>query len=130
VSGGDLSTLDAICAQCPPQFVITRGVVEPPPQGISGLKNLVTTFRTAFPDFHVTVEDQLAEGDKVASHLTVRGTHRGEIFGIPSTGKSFTVSGISIWEVQNGLLVSEWVNWDTLEVLQQLGVMPALGQAS
>src|SRR5690349_21065347 len=98
VSHGDMSTLDAICVQCHPQFVVTRGVVEPPPQGIPGLKNLITTFRTAFPDFHATIEEQIAEGDKVVSRLTVSGTHRGEFLGIPPTGKPFTVSGVSIWE--------------------------------
>ncbi len=130
VSRGDLSTLDAICAQCHPRFVVTRGVVEPAPQGIAGLKNLITGLRAAFPDLHATIEDQIAEGDKVVSRLTVRGTHRGEIFGIPATGKPFSVSGVSIWEVRGGQLIQEWVSWDALGMMQQLGAVPPSRQAA
>jgi steroid delta-isomerase-like uncharacterized protein len=121
ISRGNMNTLDLICAQCHPQFVVQRGVAEPPPQGIPAFKNLITSFRTAFPDFQATVEEQIAEGDKVVSRLTVTGTHRAEFMGIPPTGKPFNVSAVSIWEVKGGLLISEWVNWDTMGMMQQLG---------
>lgn len=130
VSRGDLTTLDAICAHCHPQFVFTRGVVEPPPRGMSGLKDLIASLRSAFPDLQATIEDQIAEGDKVVSRVTMRGTHRGEMFGIPATGKPFSVSGVSIWEVRGGQLISEWVRWDTMGMMQQLGVLPPAGQAT
>jgi steroid delta-isomerase-like uncharacterized protein len=122
VSKGDMSSLDEICAVCHPSFVMVQGVIEPAPQGISGLKDLVSRFRTAFPDLTATVDEQIAEGDKVVSRLTMSGTHQGEFMGMPATGKSFTVKGASIWEVRGGQLISEWVSWDSMSMLQQLGV--------
>jgi steroid delta-isomerase-like uncharacterized protein len=130
VSNGDMDSLDEICAVCHPSFVMVQGVVEPAPQGISGLKDLIARFRSAFPDLTATVDEQIAEGDKVVSRLTMRGTHQGEFMGIPATGKPFTVRGASIWEVRGGQLISEWVSWDSMSMLQQLGVMTAPAPAS
>ena len=130
VSNGDMSSLDELCAVCHPAFVMVQGVVEPAPQGISGLKELIGRLRTAFPDLTATVEEQVAEGDKVVSRVTMSGTHQGEFMGIPATGKSFTVGGASIWEVRGGQLISEWVSWDSMSMLQQLGVVPAPAPAS
>jgi steroid delta-isomerase-like uncharacterized protein len=125
VSQGDMSSLDAICAVCHPSFEMVQGVVEPAPQGIDGLKGLIATLRTAFPDLHATVDEQVAEGDKVVSRVTMSGTHEGEFMGIPPTGKSFTIPGVSIWEVRGGMLISEWVNWDSMGMMRQLGLAPA-----
>jgi steroid delta-isomerase-like uncharacterized protein len=125
VSHGNMSSLDAICAQCHPQFAVVRGVVEPAPQGIPGLKGLVTSLRTAFPDLNAKVDEQIAEGDKVVSRVTMSGTHQGEFMGMPPTGRSFTIAGVSIWEVRGGQLISEWVNWDSMGMMKQLGVVPA-----
>ena len=125
VSRGDMSTLDAICAHCHPQFSVIRGVVEPAPQGMDGLKGLVGSLRSAFPDLKANVEDQVAEGDKVVTRLTMSGTHRGDFMGMPATGRSFTINGVSIWEVRGDQLISEWVNWDALGMMQQLGEPPA-----
>ena len=72
------------------------------------------------------IDEQLAEGDLVASRWTGRGTHQGELMGIPPTGKQVTVSGITISRVKNGKVVEEWSNWDTLGMLQQLGVVPEM----
>ena len=104
---------------------MVRGVVEPAPQGIPGLKDLIASFRTSFPDLNATVEEQVAGGDKVVSRLTMSGTHQGEFMGMPATGKSFTIPGVSIWEVRGGQLISEWVSWDAMGMMQQLGAMPA-----
>jgi steroid delta-isomerase-like uncharacterized protein len=130
VSRGDMSSLDAICAVCDPQFAMVRGVIEPAPQGIPGLKGLVTSLRTAFPDLTATVDEQVAEGDKVVSRVTMSGTHRGEFMGMPPTGRSFSVAGVSIWEVRGGQLISEWVNWDSMAMMQQLGAVPPPAQAA
>ncbi len=130
VSRGDMKSLDAICAVCHPQFEMVRGVVEPAPQGIPGLKGLVTSLRTAFPDLNATVEEQVAEGDKVVSRVTMKGTHKGEFNGMPATGRSFSIAGVSIWEVRGGQLISEWVSWDSMGMMQQLGVVPAPGQVA
>jgi steroid delta-isomerase-like uncharacterized protein len=125
LSGGNIDTLNAICAECSPSFVVIKGVMDPAPTGMDGLRDLIRGFRNAYPDLTATIEDQIAEGDKVATRLTIRGTHQGEVFGIPATGKSFEVSGTSIWQVMNGLLIQEWVNWDGLGLMRQLGVMEA-----
>ncbi len=128
VSNGNLDTLDAICAACAPQFVVIKGTIGEP-QGMPGLRDLIMNFRRAFPDLQAVIEDQIAEGDKVVTRLTMKGTHRGEIMGIPATNRPFAVSGTSTWEVKDGLLIQEHVNWDALGMLQQLGVMPNPAEA-
>jgi steroid delta-isomerase-like uncharacterized protein len=125
LSQGDMDALDSICAECHPQFAVVRGVMAPAPLGMSGLKSLITSLRSAFPDLEAAVEEQIAEGDKVVTRVTIRGTQRGEIFGMPPTGKSFTIPGVSIWEVRGNLLIQEWVSWDALGMMQQLGAIPA-----
>jgi steroid delta-isomerase-like uncharacterized protein len=85
---------------------------------------------TAFPDLHFTIEDMVAEGDKVVVRWIVRGTHRGTFQDIPPTGKAVTLTGISLFRVANGRGVEVWTDADYLGMLQQLGVVPALGQAS
>jgi steroid delta-isomerase-like uncharacterized protein len=129
VSRGDMSSLDAICAVCHPDFAMVTGVVDPAPKGIDGLKGLITSLRTAFPDLSATVVEQVAEGDKVVSRVTMSGTHQGEFMGIPATGKPFTIPGVSIWEVRGGQLISEWVNWDSMGMMQQLGLAPGPAQS-
>ena len=95
--------------------------------GPEGIKEFITGYLAGFPDGRITIDGQLAEGDMVATRWTGRGTHQGELMGIPPTGKQVTVSGITISRVKNGKVVEEWSNWDTLGMLQQLGVVPAPG---
>jgi steroid delta-isomerase-like uncharacterized protein len=101
----------------------------PEQHGLEGVKEFVATYLSAFPDGRITVDEQLAEGDLVATRWTGRGTQQGELMGIPPTGKQVTVSGITISRVENGKVVEEWSNWDTLGMLQQLGVVPELAGA-
>jgi len=84
----------------------------------------IPMYRTAFPDIHVTVEDQVAEGELVATRATVRGTHKGEFTGIPPTGKQVTVTALSICRIADGKIVENWDNWDRLGLMQQLGAIP------
>ena len=100
------------------------------PAGREGFKQFVLMYRSAFPDIHITIEDQIAEGDKVVSRWTARGTHQGELMGIPPTGKQATVTGINIERFANGKFIEEWSNFDALGLLQQLGVVPIPGQAN
>jgi steroid delta-isomerase-like uncharacterized protein len=81
-------------------------------------------FRASFPDLHHAVEEQLADGDRVATRITVRGTHRGELQGIPPTGKAVAVAAINIHRLAGGEVVEQWVNSDGLGLMQQLGVLP------
>jgi steroid delta-isomerase-like uncharacterized protein len=95
-----------------------------PLRGPAGVKEFIRTYRTAFRDARVTVEEQLAEGDFVATRWTGRGIHEGELMGIQPTGKEATVSGITISRLRNDKVVEEWSNWDTLGMLVQLGAVP------
>jgi steroid delta-isomerase-like uncharacterized protein len=92
-------------------------------------KQFITMYRTAFPDLHMTIEDQIAEGDKVVNRWTSRGTHKGDLMGIPPTGKQTTVTGMYVARIIGGKIVEEWGNLDALGMMQQLGVVPPPGQA-
>ena len=96
-------------------------------RGRDAYKQLVTMFRAGFPDIKMTVEDLVAEGEKVVARWTWHGTNQGEFQGMPPTGKQVTGSGISIHRVADGKIAEAWVNFDTLGMLQQLGVIPAMG---
>jgi len=100
------------------------------PRGSQGMRQLVNFYRSAFPDLHFTIEDEVAEGDKVVQRWTARGTHKGELMGIPPTDRQVTVTGITINRIANGKIVDDWANFDALGMMQQLGVIPAPGQAS
>src|SRR5205823_14624824 len=98
------------------------------PGGIEGSKQFIAMYLTAFPDVHFTVEDIIAEGDKVVTRLTVRGTQQGAFMGIPATGKQTTSTGIDINRIVDGKSVEHWLEMDTLGLLQQLGAVPAPGK--
>jgi steroid delta-isomerase-like uncharacterized protein len=99
-----------------------------PDQEIRGLeqaKQFVSTYETAFPDMNVTVEDVIAEGDKVVTRVSIRGTHRGETeeFG-PPTGRQVELKGITISRIEGGKIVEDWDAYDNLSAMQQLGLAP------
>jgi predicted ester cyclase len=96
-----------------------------PLRGPQGFKDNVSMFRAGFSDAQITVDDQIAEGDKVATRWTGRGTHTAELNGIAPTGKEITVTGLVISRIENEKVVEEWITWDTLGMLIQLGAMPA-----
>jgi steroid delta-isomerase-like uncharacterized protein len=98
-----------------------------PIHGPEALKQFVATFHTAYPDIHATIEDMIAEGNKVVWRYTVRGTHQGEFMGIAPTGKSITLTGILISRFVDDKVVEDWNNYDALGMLQQLGVIPSMG---
>ena len=98
--------------------------------GPDGLKQLFTMLRAAFPDWQETLEDLIADGDEVVFRVTGHGTHQGEFMGLPPTGKRVTVAGIDLVRIEAGKLSEHWANFDQLGLLQQLGAIPALGQAA
>ena len=100
------------------------------PTGLAGLKQFVTLLRAAFPDFQYTIDDEIAEGDRVAIRVTARGTHQGEWFGIPATGKTVSWTELHIGRLAGGKLVEHWANSDQVGLLQQLGVLPTPGPRS
>lgn len=94
------------------------------PKGLEGAKQLFGMYFLAFPDMKITVEDMIAEGDKVVSRYTMTGTHKGEFMGIAATNKKFTTTGIEILRIADGKFVEHWAASDDLGMMQQLGVIP------
>jgi len=93
--------------------------------GQEGLKQFLIMYHNAFPDIQVKVENLIAEGDKVVSHVTSRGTHKGELMGIAPTGKQVTVPVICISRFAGNKIVEDWEIIDLLGMLQQLDVIPS-----
>jgi len=94
--------------------------------GPEGVKQFVQIYRGAFPDVRITINDQIAEGDKVVTRWTATGTHKGDLMGIAPTNKRATVTGVDIGRFQDGKVVEAWASYDMLGLLQQLGVVPVL----
>jgi steroid delta-isomerase-like uncharacterized protein len=94
--------------------------------GPAGARRYVAFYRDAFPDIHFTCEDEVVQGDKVATRWTARGTHRGPLMGISPTGRVSITKGMSIYRIREGKIREEWSTWDTLGVLRQLGIIPLL----
>jgi steroid delta-isomerase-like uncharacterized protein len=101
-----------------------RGSLAVTVSGLDGFKNYVRQVCDAFPDFHNTIEELIAEGDRVAARLTYRGTHRGPLFGIAPTGRAVQYSGVALFQVRAGKIVDGWVLGDTLGLMRQLGALP------
>jgi steroid delta-isomerase-like uncharacterized protein len=113
------------------EFVATDFIERDPlpgqEQGLEGLKQWLSMYLAAFPDVHWTIEEQIAEGDKVVTRFTWHGTHLGDFIGIPPTGRQVTVSGVVIDTLNGGKLVDSRMLMDALTLMQQLGVIPAPG---
>ena len=119
---GDLSLIDELIA---PNYVL-HDPTRPGLRGRAGIKESIAMFRTAFPDLHFTIEDQVAESEKIVTRYTVQGTQMGPLMGIPATGKQGTITGIDIYRIMDGQIEEAWSNWDTLGLLQRIGVIPPL----
>jgi len=100
-------------------------------RGRAGFRELITMYRSAFPDVKLTIDEQIAEGDKVVTRWSATGTHRGELFGTAPTGKQVRVQGIIVSRITNGKIVEETEVYDALGMLRQLGAVPAaVGKAA
>jgi steroid delta-isomerase-like uncharacterized protein len=97
------------------------------PGGREGVKVLTQTFRGAFPDFKVVIDDIIAEGDKVVVRQTWSGTQKGEFMGVAPTGKSVSFGVIDFIRIEGGKFVEHWGQLDTMAMMQQLGAIPAPG---
>ena len=120
-SAGNIDLIDELCS---PEFVNHSA---PPgmPADCEGIKIVTAMFRQAFPDSYFTVEDMIAEGDKVATRKTFHGTHEGEFMGIPPSGRSVSMGLIDIVRISEGRVVEHWSMGDSLGMMQQLGVIPS-----
>lgn len=92
--------------------------------GLQGVKEWFLMLAGAFPDLRATVEDLIAEGDKVVARVVFRGTHSGDFQGIPATGKQVSVKAIDILRIEDGKIVERWGLTDQVSMMQQLGAMP------
>jgi steroid delta-isomerase-like uncharacterized protein len=124
-NAGDLDGAAAVFA--PNAVVHTSGA--PDPLTVEGFKQFGRVFLSAFPGGTATIEDMIVEGNKVVSRITYRGTHTGDMMGIPPTGKSVTVSEMIIDQFADGKIVESWRLFDQMAMMQQLGVIPAPGQS-
>jgi steroid delta-isomerase-like uncharacterized protein len=115
-----MAVIDELCSD---DFVF-HGAVGEETHGLKAFKQREGDVFDAFPDLHIVIHDMIAEKDKVATRFTLTGTHRGEFSGIPPTNRKVTVWTISIDRIVGGKFVESWVRYDTLSLMQQLGVVP------
>jgi steroid delta-isomerase-like uncharacterized protein len=102
--------------------VLVHDVVHGELHGRDEIREVVSAFRAAFPDLHMTIEDQVGEGDFVVTRYSVTGTHSGELVDLPPSGKRATVTGVNISRFDGVQIVEAWETWDALWLLQTLGL--------
>lgn len=123
---GDFDAADEIYA---PDYVNHQHHDPDDPRDLHGteaMKQFAREFREGFPDFHDSIDIQIAEGDMVATRFTSMGTHRGTFMGVEPTNKELSWTGITIDRIVDGKIVESWANWDMMGMMQQLGVVSSL----
>jgi steroid delta-isomerase-like uncharacterized protein len=122
-NSGELDTYDELIAP----DAVTHDSQDPftDVPGPEGMKRLTRMYRGGFPDTHFMVNAQIADDDLVCTRWTATGRNDGELMGMPPSGKSVVIAGVSITRHVDGKITESWVSWDTLGMLQQLGVIPA-----
>jgi steroid delta-isomerase-like uncharacterized protein len=121
-TGGDEEFIDRHVS---PDYVFHDASTPGGVRGTDGLRRYYGRFRAGFPDMRFTVEDQVAEGDKVVTRWSVEATQSGPFLGMPPSDTTIHVTGINIFRFVDGYFVEGWHNLDTLGLLQQLGAVPA-----
>ena len=122
-SQGDLKAASELLAND-----FTLHVPLPCSPGVQGMKEVILACRAAFDHLDVTVEDMVADGEMVAARFTAQGIHKGTFMGLPATGKSITMTGIEIFRIENGKIAELWGEANLLGLMQQLGILPPLGE--
>ncbi len=126
INAGDMSLFESLLAPDAVEHAAPPGM--PPTRETA--KQFITMLCAAFPDLQYTIEDVIAEGDRVVQRATTRGTMKGEFLGMPATGKSATWGETHIVRLKDGKIVEHWANVDQLGMLQQLGLAPTPGSGS
>jgi steroid delta-isomerase-like uncharacterized protein len=121
----NLDLVDEIYA---PDCVLHDPTMPEDTRGVEGAREFYSMYRSAFPDTEITIEDQVAEGDKVATRWTAHGTQQGEMMGVPPSGNRVEVAGMTISRSEGGKIVEEWNNYDALGLMQQIGAIPEPGE--
>jgi len=127
---GDLDAADGVYA---PDYVNHQHHDPGDPRdlhGVEAMKSFAAEFRRAFPDFHDSIDIQVAEGDLVVTRFTSVGTHRGTFLGVEPTNKELVWTGITIDRISRGKIVESWANWDMMGMMQQLGAVSSIGETS
>jgi steroid delta-isomerase-like uncharacterized protein len=119
---GNIDLVDELLA---PDYINHTPASPDQPTGPEGVKGVVAMFRSAIPDLRVVVEDMIAEGDTGVVRYTLEGTHEGELFGVPPTGQRLNIKSIAVERVSDGKIREHWRVTDSLDMMQQLGVIPA-----
>jgi steroid delta-isomerase-like uncharacterized protein len=117
---GDLDIVDKLVAADVATHLSSWGM----PASRLGLKQLIANLRSAFPDLLCIVEGEISEGDKLAAHWTMRGTHTGSFLGNQPTGRPVAVQGFIFVRTTDGQIVEHWILIDQMGLLQQLGIVP------
>ena len=124
VNKGSFDVVDAVVD---PGYVYHT---DPSMGGPAGVKQLIGKYRAAFPDLALVVEDLVAEGDRVAVRWSATGTNKGEIMGMKATGKSVAISGMAFYRIKGGKIAEGWEIMEDLGMMQQLGVVPMIGETA
>jgi steroid delta-isomerase-like uncharacterized protein len=119
-AANDVTTIDELCI---PDLVDHNPLPDQKP-GLLGLKDTISFYKEIFPDSQVDLQHIIAEGDLVATHWTVTGTHQGEFFGVPATGRQITAEGMNLYRLDGGRITDVWTQFDGLGVMEQLGALP------
>ena len=123
IGKADWSVANEILA---PDAVMHHPSSPAPVAGREAMTGFLGAFRAGFPDMNMQVENAFGDGDQIAVRWKMSGTHTAVLFGIPPSGKSVTVKGISVLRVANGVIVEDWVAEDSLGLMVQLGLVPAM----
>jgi steroid delta-isomerase-like uncharacterized protein len=118
-NAGNLDAIEHLAAE----NVVLHDRDEGDVRGSEGARGLISTYRNAFPDLRFTIEEQISEGDKVATLWKAAGTHRAELMGIPPTERHSITTGVTIDRIVDGRIVESTGIWDALGLMQQLGVL-------
>jgi steroid delta-isomerase-like uncharacterized protein len=124
---GNVELLDELLA---PEYINHTLAAPDLPSGPQGVKEVVSMFRSGIPDLKVVIEDMIAEGDKVATRYALEGIHRGELFGVPPTGKHLSIKSMTVERLSEGKIVEHWRVTDELDMMRQLGAIGAPGGQS
>ncbi len=119
-SKGNIAAADVLLHS---EFTLHTPLPTPGP-GIEEMNNVITTCRAAFHGLNVTINDIMADGNKVIARFTARGTHNGEFMGVPPTGKAIILTAIEIFRVKDGRIVELWGEVNMMGLMQQLGMLP------
>jgi steroid delta-isomerase-like uncharacterized protein len=117
---GDLAAIDELVAPDGISHQLSWGM----PANRLGFKQWIAMLRTAFPDLQCSIEDEIIQGDKIAAHWTMRGTHQGLFLGNSPTNKPILVQGLIYARIENNQIIENWTMIDQMGVLQQLGLVP------